>query len=414
MSEPSVGGRLEGWVERLEQVPPLVGPDDTWTLWAVILGGTALAIFLEQRYRWAARLSGPVVALVAAMLLSNFKVMPEKSPVYDVIGGYLVPVALPLLLFRANLLRIVRTTGPMFLTFHVSTVGTLLGGFLAAFLFRSLLPKVPEITAMMNASYIGGGVNFFAVRSALGVPEDLTSSLLVADNFIMAGIFALLVVISNTRWFLKRYPHPHSGEADAEANQRAAAAHWRPKEIALADIAKAMGIAVLIAAASTRLAGAMKEHGPRSMLFDVVADRYVLITFFSVLAATLFPRSMEAIRGSDELGTYLLYIFFFAMGLPASLVAVVARVPLLFAFCLVIALVNLVLTLVVGRIFRIDLEDLLLCVNATLGGPASAAAMSIAKGWPRLVLPALLVGIWGYVIGTALGLFTYHLLAAWL
>jgi uncharacterized membrane protein len=171
---------------------------------------------------------------------------------------------------------------------------------------------------------------------------------------------------------------------------------------------------VLIVAAATRLSGAIKEFGPRSILFDVVADRYVLVTFFSVLAATLFPRSLEAIRGADELGTYLLYVFFFVIGLPASLVAVFARVPLLFAFCLVIALVNLGLTLVVGRLLRIDLEDLLLCVNATLGGPASAAAMAIAKGWPRLILPAVLVGIWGYVIGTALGLVTYHLLAAWL
>ena len=60
-----------------------------------------------------------------------------------------------------------------------------------------------------------------------------------------------------------------------------------------------------------------------------------------------------------------------------------------------------------------DLEHLLLCVNATLGGPATAAAMAIAKGWPRLVLPAVLVGIWGYVIGTPLGLLVGRLLMLW-
>ncbi len=36
------------------------------------------------------------------------------------------------------------------------------------------------------------------------------------------------------------------------------------------------------------------------------------------------------------------------------------------------------------------------------GAPPSAT-MAIAKGWPKLVLPALLVGIRGYVIGTLLG-----------
>ncbi len=35
--------------------------------------------------------------------------------------------------------------------------------------------------------------------------------------------------------------------------------------------------------------------------------------------------------------------------------------------------------------------------------PASAASMAISCGWPRLVVPALLAGLWGYVIGTPIG-----------
>jgi uncharacterized membrane protein len=44
-----------------------------------------------------------------------------------------------------------------------------------------------------------------------------------------------------------------------------------------------------------------------------------------------------------------------------------------------------------------------LCVSATLGGPPTAVTMAIAKGWPQLVVPAMLVGIWGYVVDTLLG-----------
>ena len=36
--------------------------------------------------------------------------------------------------------------------------------------------------------------------------------------------------------------------------------------------------------------------------------------------------------------------------------------------------------------------------------------MAIAKGWPKLIVPALLVGIWGYVIGTFLGVMVGELL----
>ena len=46
------------------------------------------------------------------------------------------------------------------------------------------------------------------------------------------------------------------------------------------------------------------------------------------------------------------------------------------------------------------LEELVIAINANLGGPPSAAAMAISAGWPRLVL----IGIWGYVIGTPVGI----------
>ena len=89
---------------------PWIRPDDTWTLWAVMVAGTGLAIWLEQAYRWAAKVSAPLLALGLAMLLSNTGVMPMASPAYQFIEDYLVPIALALMLFRANLYHIDRTT----------------------------------------------------------------------------------------------------------------------------------------------------------------------------------------------------------------------------------------------------------------------------------------------------------------
>ncbi len=71
---------------------------------------------------------------------------------------------------------------------------------------------------------------------------------------------------------------------------------------------------------------------------------------------------------------------------------------------------NLALTLLVGRVLRLNLEELLLAVNATLGGPPTAAAMAISTGWSRLVLPGILVGLWGDVIATPIGVLVVQLL----
>ena len=70
------------------------------------------------------------------------------------------------------------------------------------------------------------------------------------------------------------------------------------------------------------------------------------------------------------MGAYLLYVFLFAIGLPADLWTVFSQVPMMFVFCLVIALTNLVVTFAFGRLLGLNLEDLALSVNATLGGAA--------------------------------------------
>jgi uncharacterized membrane protein len=83
---------------------------------------------------------------------------------------------------------------------------------------------------------------------------------------------------------------------------------------------------------------------------------------------------------------------------------VISKVPLMFVFCTIMAVCNVALTFLVGRILKFNLEDMALAINASLGGPPSAAAMAVSMGWSKLVLPGLLAGLWGYTIGTALGL----------
>ncbi|MEX0677268.1 MAG: DUF819 family protein [Pirellulales bacterium] len=395
----------------------LIKPDDTWLLWTVIVVGVAASIWLEQTFAWAAKLSGPVLALCIAMVLANSRVMPPEAPVYEVIMGQLVPLALPLLLFRANVVHIVRSTGWLFVAFHLASLGTVVGALVAAAVLHERVANAAPVAAIMTASYIGGAVNFIAVARSYEVTSNETGPLLVADNFIMAGMFIVLILICRSKWARRWYPHPHT--ADAVDSRALAAEHWRRKEIALLDIAAAMAVAVTIVAAAGLTADLVQtafERGGRdaTAIAEVAGNRFVHITAWSTLVASVFHRLLERIHGAEEMGAYLLYVFLFVIGLPADLWTVLTKVPIMFVFCLVIAVVNLAFALVGGRLLGLNLEDIALAVNASLGGPPSAAAMAISMGWSKLVLPALLVGIWGYTIGTAVGLAVGELLSAWL
>jgi uncharacterized membrane protein len=386
-------------------IESLIRPDDAWTIWSIMLGFVAISIYLEQTRMWAAKITGPVLALIGAIVLSNTGVLPLASPSYDVVWDYVVPLSIPLLLFRASLFRIVKTTGSMFAAFHVSALGTLIGAMVAAAAFGAVVPHAAELTGIMTGSYIGGGVNFFALAATFRPPEELTSSLLVADNVIMALVFLILVSLTRFTFFRTNYPMPHQEAVERAGTEGSlqAATFWEAKEISLLDIAKAMGIAMAIAGGSAKISEIVNATGAPELVTGILGNQFLIITALSLFIATAFHRQLEKIQGAEEIGTYLIYIFFFTIGIPANLVLIFKQAPVLFLFCLVIAAINFAVTFGLGRLFGMKLEDLSIVVNAALGGPMSAAALAIAKGWKDLVLPGLLVGLWGYVIGTWLG-----------
>jgi len=83
----------------------LISADQHWALWAVLLGSAAFGLWAEKT-RWGAKISGAVVSILSTFVLSNCLVIPASAPVYDTVWSYIVPLAIPLLLFRADLKRI--------------------------------------------------------------------------------------------------------------------------------------------------------------------------------------------------------------------------------------------------------------------------------------------------------------------
>lgn len=394
---------------------PLIPETDVWTLWALIVAGTAFSLWLEKRYHWASKVSAPVIALLIAMTLSNTGVMPAKEiPAYDFIGSWLVPLALPLLLMRANVVRIARESGRLALGVFLCALGTVAGAFVALWLLRGAnIPEIDKAAAIMTGSYIGGMVNFAAISTGTNAAGTLTSALVVADNLVMAGFFLLLLWIAGSRFFLSRYSHPHTAEA---GEAREIKSESVPLTVNGLGAALAFSfVVVALAMGFGRFAGGFfpedVKPGGLTQFFQLLAtNKYVLITAVSLLAATLFHRPLTKLHGYEPVGAFMLYLFLFSIGLPADLWMVLGSSPMLFVFCAVMAICNLVFGLALGKLLKLDLEEILISVNATLGGPPTAAAMAVSRGWSKLVLPGLLAGLLGYAIGTPLGLMVYTML----
>lgn len=382
-----------------------IKPDDTLMLWTFLVGWAAISIWLEQKYKWAATLTGCMIALLGAMILANLGVVPLDAPSYDDVWGYVVPLAVPLLLFDADIRRIWKESGRTFIAFHFAALGTVIGTFIAVFAFHTVIPEMKGVLAMISGSYIGGSINLAAMKDAFKVSSEMMSAAIVADNFLMAMYFFVLMTIPTLAFFRKRFRMSYeekmlAGESGGEAGgQNRAAQFWGAKEISLLDIAASMAVALTIVTACTKLADFIGSSSLPYAVRMFFGQKYLLIRTLTVIGATMFPNFFGKIRGSKEIGTFFIHIFFVVIGVPASLSMIFERSPLLFVFAAVIVLTNMAVTLGLGKLFKFDLEELLVACNATVGGPTTAAAMVIAKGWEDLVVPALLVGVWGYVIG---------------
>ena len=115
----------------------LIAADDTWGLLGVMCISVALSIWLEQKYRWASKVSGAIIALIFAMVMANIGVIPTSCALYDdIVWGVICPMGIPLLLLQCNLKKIWKQTGKMLAVFLVGAVGTMVGAFIAYYVLN--------------------------------------------------------------------------------------------------------------------------------------------------------------------------------------------------------------------------------------------------------------------------------------
>lgn len=404
---------------------PLISADNTWALMAITCGWAAFSIYAEQTWAWASKISGAIVALLGALILTNLGIIPANCVFFDdIVWGFVVPMAIPLLLMSCDIRKIGKEAGKLLIIFLIGAVGTAVGAVLGFKLLGNYVENLAGVAAMMTGSYIGGTVNFAAMSAAFEVPAESSSAAVVADNLLMTLYFFVLIAIPSIKFFRNKFTHPHMDEVEArgvdETAKTQAAAFWGKKPISLSDIAVNFAISVIIVWVSTEIAAVIAAAFPtnegRGIVNDMIGglfgNKYLILTTISMIVATVFAKPLEKVGGSQEIGTYLIYLFFFVIGAPASIIAIVKNAPLLLLFCAIMVVINMLFCFVFGKLLKFDLEDCILASNANIGGPTTAVAMAISKGWIKLVGPIMLVGTLGYVIGTYFGTFIGNFLGA--
>jgi uncharacterized membrane protein len=368
----------------------LISDQNHWALWAVLFSAAAFGVWGEKT-KWGAKISAVVITILAAFLLSNFSIIPTTAPAYDIVWSYLVPIAIPLLLLKADLRRIIKEAGPTLLAFVFGATGTILGTVIAF----NIIPLGLEgwkLAGIFCSTYIGGSMNYVATAEALHISSgEILTAGVAADNLVMTVYFIILFALPSVKILIKIFPTHHEDNKD-EINPQMTESENQDK-MTLMDMSKALAISISVCAIGFYI----------SDLTNVKGIGILIITAIIVAAATLFPKQIGVIKGADKIGTLLMQVFFAAIGASANIMVVLKVGPLLFLFAALILFVHLIFLLSAGKIFKLDLAELVIASNANMGGPTTAAAMAVARKWKALVIPAVLCGTLGYAIATFIG-----------
>ncbi len=358
-------------------------------LWAVLFIVAAFSLWAEKS-KIGSKLSAVVIAIIAAFILSNLSIIPTGAPAYDMVWSYLVPLAIPLLLFKANLRKIIKEAGPTLIAFFFGAIGTIIGT-LISFAIFSLGPEGWKLAGIFCSTYIGGSMNYVATAAALKLNAgDLLTAGVAADNLVMAAYFIILFALPSVAFLKRSYATKHDEKAINSDEDITIEEQKKPD---LFNMAKALALGFSICAVGFGL----------SDLINIQGSGILIITAIVVIVATVFPKQVGTIEGADQIGALLMQVFFVVIGASANLYVVLRVGPVLFFFAAVILLVHLIFILAAGKLFKLDLAEIVIASNANMGGPTTAAAMAVARKWKDLVIPAVLCGTLGYAIATFIG-----------
>lgn len=368
----------------------LLLPEWSFLLWAVMFGLVAFAFWAETT-RVGRNVSGVMLALALAMLLSNIGLIPKSAPAYGIVWSWLVPLAIPLLLFKADLRRIIPETGGMFIAFLLGVTGTVIGTVIGVMILP-LGDEAGKLAGIFSATYIGGSMNMAAVAEVVQIDSALLTASVAADNVVGVVYLGLLAVMPAMA-LLRRWLPSAIIEA-AEENDKLEVVHEaESSNLNLLHISFALFLGLLICALGNALAN----------LAGVSNYGILFITAITVAIANIFPRQLRKLEGDYEIGMLFMYLFFIIVGAGADIARLLDSALIIALFSVIIISCHFLAIFGGSRFFKLDLAEVIIASNACVGGPAPAAALAAGKRWPTLITPAVMLGVFGYVIANFIG-----------
>jgi len=357
---------------------------------ALFLVFPAFALWLARRFAVIRTVGAVTVCYVAGILLANQSFFIPDGTATRAVAGVTIAIAIPLMLFSLDIVKWARMAGATTRAFLAALLAVLITAFTAGFLFHGTIPWAHEMAGMLVGVYTGGTPNMGAIHLSLNVPSETFIALNAADISVSAVYLLFLFTIGPR--LLSRVLRPFPRGSDQGGGRAVQDNDHSPT---LAGRATAVTVAALIfcmGAASYLLV----PEGYK------MAAATLVITTLSV-AASMVP-AVRGIRGTYEMGQYLLLVFCFSTGAMADIGLLLQSSPGIILFDTVVIFGTLLVHYAIGALFRVDRDTLVITSVACIMSPAFVGPVAERLGNREIVISGLATGVMGYAVGNYLGI----------
>lgn len=426
---------------------------------AALSGICAFFFWLEKSTQWKFFQFAPPLVFIylVPMILATGGVLPHKSPVYDAMKTFLLPMLLIMLLVKMNMRGAVRVLGPGLGVMLVGSLGVMVGAPIGLLIVKPWLgPDAWKAFGALAASWVGGTANLAAVAEMLHT-NGVESLSMLADSTITYLIW-LPILLASKRYAdrFARFTGANSDEmarleeaanagpevetaptttgylfllcaalmatwaADTTANwiEERATIWFPPTVIAMQSDSPQLlppGAAPIERSPNdssnanqpptSKTDPSITTVSEKSPFADAATWRILIVTTIGI--GLSFTR-LHRISGSQELAMALLYLFVTRMGATADLKHVADQaVPFLIG-ALIWIFIHGAFCLLGAKLFHTDIHTAAIASAANIGGVATATI--VATYHRKSLLPAaILMAIIGYAIGTYCGYITAYI-----
>lgn len=337
----------------------------------------------------------------------------DTSNLYFVSSRYLLPASLVLLTLSIDLQGILRLGPKAVVMFATGTVGILLGGPLALWVYSWIDPAAVGTTGpdavwrgltTVAGSWIGGGANQTAMKEVFEVGDDLFSAM-VAVDVLVANVWmaVLLYAAGRSDAIDKRLKADNSAIEDLKHRMeeyQASIARIPDLTDLMKILAVGFGLTALAHWWGGDLATWIGENLPNLRQFSLDSPFFWIVVIATtgglILSFTKF-RELEG-AGASRVGSALLYVLIASIGMNMNLMAIFEN-PELFAVGFVWISFHAILLIAVAVLIRAPVFFLAVGSQANVGGAASAPVVASAFH-PALATVGVLLAVFGYAVGT--------------